>query len=165
MTRPSTTTLRWPALLLALLAGSGAVAHGDLTPRPATLNVRSNVALDTSVFVERTHLAPTGPVQTLEPARGLRPGDRVVTLLTWYRLGGSGGFVVTNALPATLAYQPGDRDEDVSIDGGRSWGHLDMLRIGRRGAMAQDVTHVRWHVSPAQAMAGSGRIAYAGVVR
>jgi hypothetical protein len=37
--------------------------------------------------------------------------------------------------------------------------------MGQRIATAQNVTHVRWRVSPAQAMAGSGRIAYAALVR
>jgi hypothetical protein len=147
------------------LAATGAAAHGDATLRPAVLTTRSDVVLDAAVFVERTRLAAKGPVHTLEPARRLGRGDRVVTLLTWYRLGGNGGFVVTNALPATLAFQPDDRDEDVSADGGHTWGRLGTLRYGARFATAEDVTHVRWHVTPAQAMAGSGRIAYAGLVK
>ena len=81
-------------------------------------------------------------------------------------MGGSGGFTVTEALPSGMSWQPGEKDEaEVSVDGGRNWGHLGRLRIGQRIAGAQDVTHMRWHISPAQALAGSGRIAYAGMVR
>lgn len=158
---------RLPLILgaIALLAGTALAARDDLTPRPVALGTQRDIVLDKALFVERTRLAATGAVHTLEPARGLGHGDRVVTLLTWYRLGGSGGFTVTNALPSSVTYEPGDRDEDVSVDGGRSWGRLGTLRMGQRIATAQDVTHVRWRISPAQAMAGSGRIAYAGLVR
>lgn len=151
-------------LTLGLLVGSAAAARSDRGPIPVALSTNANVVLDAAVFVERTHLAATGPVHTLEPARRLSRGDRVVTLLTWYRLGGNGGFVVTNALPATLAYQPDDRDE-VSVDGGRHWGQLGALHVAGRAATAEDVTHIRWHVSSAQAMAGSGRVVYAGLVK
>lgn len=162
---------RLPLILgtIALLAGTALAAQGDLTPRPVALPMTSaaqrNIVLDKALFVERTRFAATGAVHTLEPAQGLNRGDRVVTLLTWYRLGGSGGFTVTNALPPSVAYEPGQREDEVSVDGGRSWGRLGALRMGQRIATAQDVTHVRWRVSPAQAMAGSGRIAYAALVR
>jgi hypothetical protein len=150
---------------LALLAGTALTARGDLAPRPVAMGVQRDIVLDKALFVERTRFAATGAVHTLEPAQGLNHGDRVVTLLTWYRLGGSGGFTVTNALPPSVAYEPGQREEEVSVDGGRSWGRLGALRMGQRIATAQNVTHVRWRVSPAQAMAGSGRIAYAALVR
>jgi hypothetical protein len=150
---------------LALLTGTALAARDDLAPRPVTLGVRKDVVLDKALFVERTRPAASGPIHMLEPAGRLNPGDRVVTLLTWYRLGGSGGFTVTNALPPSVAYEPGRREEEVSVDGGRNWGRLGALHVGQRIATAQDVTHVRWRISPAQAMAGSGRIAYAGLVR
>lgn len=158
---------RLPLILgaITLLAGTALAARDDLAPRPVALGVQRDIVLDKALFVERTRLAATGAVHTLEPARGLNRGDRVVTLLTWYRLGGSGGFTVTNALPPSVTYEPGDRDEDVSVDGGRNWGRLGTLRLGQRIATTQDVTHVRWRISPTQAMAGSGRIAYAGLVR
>ncbi|MDE2403370.1 MAG: hypothetical protein KGM17_01475 [Sphingomonadales bacterium] len=124
------------------------------------------VSVDSAVFVERTRLHHGETVRSLEPAARLSRGDRVVTVVNWYRLGGNGGFVVTNALPAGLAYQQSaEPSEEVSVDGGRNWGQLGALRIGGRTATPEDVTHVRWRVSPTQAMAGAGRIAYAGFVR
>ena len=124
------------------------------------------VAIDSAVFVERTRVRDGEPVRSLEPAAKLVRGDRVVTVVNWYRLGGSGGFTVTNALPAGLAYQQSaDPSEEVSVDGGHAWGRLGQLRLGDRVATAEDVTHVRWRVSPARALAGAGRIAYAGFVR
>jgi hypothetical protein len=149
----------------ALGATTPGAAQDAPRPRPVALGTQANVALEASLFVEHERMVHGALVRRLEPAGKLSRGDRVVTLLSWYRLGGEGGFVVTNALPALLAWQPDDRQDEVSADGGRSWGHLGTLRLGHRLATAQDVTHIRWRISPAQALSGSGRIAYAGVVK
>jgi hypothetical protein len=117
------------------------------------------VALDSAVYVE--HMQP-GNVRNLEPAERLSRGDRVVTVLTWRRLAGSGGFVLVNPLPRAIAYQASAQDsEEVSIDGGRSWGRLGGLTVGMRRATPEDVTHVRWWVPAGD----SGRITYSGIVR
>lgn len=121
------------------------------------------VSLDTAVFVERNR---DDQVRSLEPAQSLRRGERVVYVVTWYRLGGDGGFTITNPMPRTVAYQASARDdEQVSIDGGRSWGRLADLRVGDRTASPEDVTHVRWRITRPDAAQGRGRIAYSGIVR
>ncbi|WP_374531549.1 hypothetical protein [Novosphingobium sp.] len=121
------------------------------------------VSIDSSVFVERV-IPERG--RMLQPASELRRGDRVVYVVNWYKLGGAGGFVVTNPLPRTVYYQgSASGDEEVSVDGGRTWGKLGALRIGGRLATPEDVTHVRWRVAPNQAAQGSGRIAYSAIVR
>ena len=154
------------ALGFALTAGPGRAAHENVHMQTAAVGVQPDVMLESSLFVEHTRQNARGLVHMLEPAKQVSTGDRVVTLLSWYRLGGSGGFIVTEALPSGMSWEPGDKDEaEVSVDGGHTWGHLGKLRIGQRIAGAQDVTHMRWHISPAQALAGSGRIAYAGMVR
>ena len=102
----------------------------------------------------------------LEPARELSRGDRVVYVVRWFRLGGDGGFVVTNPLPRSVYYQSSaNGDEEVSIDGGQSWGKLGSMRFGNRLATPEDVTHVRWRVDPRAASRGQGRIAYSAIVR
>ncbi|GAA4767666.1 hypothetical protein [Novosphingobium ginsenosidimutans] len=121
------------------------------------------VTLDSAVFVER--ITPQSG-RMLEPANDLSRGDRVVYVVRWYKLGGDGGFVVTNPLPRSVYYQgSANGDEEVSIDGGRTWGKLGLIRIGDRVATPEDVTHVRWRVDPRTASRGQGRIAYSAIVR
>jgi len=143
------------------LAAYAAAAAALSAPVPA--HATPNVAMDSAVYVER--LLP-GNVRQLEPAQNLRRGDRIVTILSWHRLGGDGGFVITNPLPRAISYQESARaDEVVSVDGGRNWGKLGALRIGSRLASPEDVTHVRWRITPGSALSGRGHIAYSGIVR
>ena len=148
------------------------VLTASLPWAPATAGTitEARVSLDSAIFVEHVEHQNGTAIHSLEPAKHLLPGERVVTLVNWQRAPGSasgtGGFVLVNALPARLNYQRSSQaDEEVSVDGGRSWGRLGALRIEGRAATAADVTHIRWHVSPEQASVGSGQIAYAGVVR
>lgn len=144
------------ACSLAAFATLGCAVAAPALAAPA-------VALDSAVFVERT--TPQRG-RMLEPASRLSRGDRVVYVVSWYRMGGTGGFVVTNPLPRSVYFQgTASGDEEVSIDGGRSWGKLAALRVGSRMATPEDVTHVRWKVDPARAARGSGQIAYSAIVR
>ncbi len=122
-----------------------------------------SVALDSAVFVER--VVPNKG-RLLQPASTLKRGDRVVYVVSWYRMGGQGGFTVTNPLPKKVYYQgSADGREEVSLDGGRSWGKLDALRVGARLATPEDVTHVRWKVPASEAARGTGQITYSAIVR
>lgn len=130
---------------------------------PAAASAAPSVELDSAIFVERTRADSGALVRSLEPASQLRRGDRVVTVVTWHHLGGERNFTVTNPLPRGLAYQgSASGEEEVSIDGGRTWGRIGQLRVGSRLATPEDVTHVRWRVQPAR---GRGQIAYSGIVR
>lgn len=132
-----------------------------LTGTPASANSVS-VALDSAIYVEKA----SGLTRSLQPAVQLSRGDRVVTIVTWQKQGGTGGFTVVNPLPRKVSYQGSAReDAEVSVDGGRSWGRLGEVTVGSRLATAEDVTHVRWHVDPRQAALGQGRIAYSAIVR
>lgn len=140
------------ATICAVATATSAAAH---TP----------VALDSAVFVERLQGDNS---RSLEPANRLARGDRVVTILNWRRLGSSdagrgGSFTLVNPLPRAIAYQASANDsEEVSVDGGRTWGKLGNLHYGQRLATPEDVTHVRWRVTANKA---SGQIAYSGIVR
>lgn len=137
------------------------LAAGAILPLGAIAHAGPEVALDSAVFVEK--VSP-GNVRSLEPAVRLGRGDRVVTLVTWRRESGdSGQFTVTNPLPRKIAYQgSAQAGEQVSADGGVTWGTLGTLRYGHRLATPEDVTHVRWRVT---ANRSSGQIAYSGIVR
>jgi hypothetical protein len=121
------------------------------------------VITDSSVFVERRDEAEG---RRLETADRLGKGDRVVTILRWQRPKAAGGFTIVNPLPRALSYQQSSRaNELVSVDGGRTWGRLGLLKIGERLASPEDVTHVRWRIPQRIAALGRGQIAYSGIVR
>lgn len=153
-----------------LLAAAGAACLIALGITPVATSAATqpnvavaNVAMESAVFVEK---AQGSSIRSLEPVSRLNRGDRVVTIVTWYRMGGAGGFVITNPLPRSIAYQASARDnQEVSIDGGRTWGQLGELRIAGRFATPEDVTHMRWRISPDNAAQGRGQIAYSGIVR
>jgi len=143
-----------------------AAAHPVACHAPDTRSHASRVQLAGDVFVERFEPAPGGrTARVLERAEELHPGDRLVFVVSWSG-GDPNGFVVTNPVPRSVAWQPGTKDatEDVSVDGGHTWGALATLMIhdtdGWRKALPGDVTHVRWRVP-----GGSGQITYRGTVR
>ncbi len=148
------------------ISAAALLAISTMAALPHTAQAAPSVALDSSVFVERVSDDGGNVVRSLERAQALRSGDRVVTVVTWYRLGGDGAFTLTNPVPRGVYYQgSADGSEQVSIDGGRSWGRIGELRLGNRFATVEDVTHVRWNVPAGQVASGRGRIAYAGIVR
>lgn len=128
-----------------------------------TASGQPSVATDSAVYVER---AQAGNLRSLEPADRLSRGDRVVTIVTWYRMGGNGDFTITNPLPRAIAYQASARDDqEVSADGGQHWGRLGELRYGSRLATPEDVTHMRWRIPQGYATRGRGQLVYSGIVR
>lgn len=142
-----------PVAPVAALAAALAAAATALPAHAAP-----TVSLESDVYVEKAGESR----RVVEPAARLRRGDRVVTIVTWKRAG-AGSFTVTNPLPRTVEFEgSADGDEQVSVDGGRTWGQLAALRVGTRTAVPQDVTHVRWRVATP---APQGRIAYSAIVR
>ena len=139
------------------------LAAGLMLIAPVVAVATPLIALDSAVYVEKV---TPGKGRSLRPAVQLSRGDRVVYVVKWYRMGGTGSFTVTNPLPRTVYYQgSADGSEEVSIDGGRHWGKLEQLRSGIREATPEDVTHVRWHVPASQAERGAGEITYSAIVR
>lgn len=137
----------------AMLTGAGAAAQQP-------------VEISRAVYVERKVAAPGGRVQrALEPAAELRRGDQVVLMLEW-SAPVRDGFVVSSRVPRDLTFRrSGGAEAQVSIDGGRSFGPLETLRIGARRATPEDVTHLRWQVSEADAATGRGMLTYSAIVR
>lgn len=115
------------------------------------------VTIDRAVYIER---AENG-MRSIEPATTLRPGDRVVLVLAWQAHTANRGVTVSSRIPPTLSFQrAGSESIEVSVDGGRSWGALDDLRIGNRVAAPEDVTDLRWKTKTA-----SGRMTFSAIVR
>lgn len=138
---------------------------------PASAHAAGSVQFASDVFVERFQSAPGGrTARILERADQLRPGDRVIFVVNWSGRKG-GGFTVTNPLPRAIAFAGAtDQAQEVSVDGGRTWGQLEGLTVrdayGRvRPAHAEDVTHLRWRIPGPQANAGTGQMTWRGVVR
>ena len=138
---------------------------------PLTAQAADTVRFASDVFIERFVSAPGGRTsRILERADRLRPGDRVIFVVNWTAPRG-GEFTVTNPLPRAVSFQRSvDGAEEVSIDGGRTWGSLDELAIrepdgSARTASPEDVTHLRWRVPGQMALRGSGQLTYRGVVR
>lgn len=150
------------ALPMVAFAGTTPAAYHT----PDTASHAARVHLTGDVFVERFEPAPGGrTARILERADALHSGDRLVFVVSWSG-GDTAGFFVTNPVPRSIAFQPGsgNASEEVSIDGGRSWGQIDTLMVhdhdGWRRALPEDVTHVRW-----RAAGKAGQITYRGMVR
>jgi hypothetical protein len=153
----------WGHFDVQFYAWAGYAMTGFAITLPQAALAQPTVATDSAVYVERSQ---PGNMRSLEPADRLSRGDRVVTVVSWYRMGGNGGFTITNPLPRAIAYEASARDnQEVSVDGGRTWGRLGELRIGNRLATPEDVTHMRWRIPAVSAARGQGRIAYSGIVR
>lgn len=138
---------------------------------PAAAQAAEAVQFASNVFVERFTPVPGGGMnRTVERADRLKAGDRVIFDVNW-KGSRNREFTVTNPMPRSVAFQrSADSSEDVSIDGGRSWGKLADLRVreadGRlRSASPEDVTHLRWRVPTTLAQRGTGQLTYRGVVR
>jgi hypothetical protein len=124
-------------------------------------HAQAAISTQSTVFVERVQPDAS---RRLEPDERLNRGDRVITVVNWQRSSGNGPFVITNPLPSAIAYQASAWDgQDVSVDGGRTWGRLGTLRIGSRTATPEDVTHIRWHITARKH--SRGQIAYSAIVR
>lgn len=138
---------------------------------PVAARAERPVSFASDVFVER--FAPGangGMTRVLERADRLKSGDRVIFVVNW-KTDGAQPFTFVNPVPGTIAFQRSAEDrEDVSIDGGKSWGKLANLRVREadgsiRHATPDDVTTLRWRVPVQLAAAGTGQITYRGVVR
>ncbi|EGD58663.1 hypothetical protein Y88_0720 [Novosphingobium nitrogenifigens DSM 19370] len=154
-----------PLVALAATAPTPLSINRALAPRPARVRLASDV------FVERFESAPGGRMaRVLERAEQLHPGDRLIFVVNWTS-NETGDFTVMNPLPHTVAFQSStDANEEVSVDGGRTWGPLPTLLVRDAGgiwrrAAPDDVTHVRWRVPGRRAATGAGQITYRGVVR
>jgi uncharacterized repeat protein (TIGR01451 family) len=140
---------------------------------PAAAVAAESVKLDSQIFVEKTVTDPDGKTrQVREPTKVVTPGDRLVFVIGYKNAGAAAAtdFVITNPLPAAVAYAgAGENEPQVSVDGGTSWGALASLTVKQengteRPATATDVTHVRWTFATIPA-GGTGSVSFNAVVK
>ena len=144
---------------MGILAGFAALFMASVAA------AQSMVQIDREVFLERLHERDGRTQRTLEPAKTLESGDTVVLMLAW-ESPQDRPFTISSRVPRALAFRASGGDApQVSVDGGRSWGHLADLRLRGRAATSADVTHVRWDVADPRAAKGRGVFTYSAVVR
>lgn len=141
---------------------------------PMTGAIASDVALESTVLVERSEQMPDGTVSmTLEEPARVVPGDNLLFVLDYHNEGAepAENFRVVNPLPDAVVFRDtNDAGAEFSVDGGEHWGALSALTItGEDGAVRpatnEDVTHVRWILDRAIPAGGEGRITFRGTVR
>ncbi len=166
------TLLGQTILTLALIiTGSGALAAPTLAP--ATLApAGGQVALRGDVKAEKSVVVNGVIKLQLVAPKAVLPGDRLLFSTAFTNTGAKPvqNFVVTNPVPAAVSVAPDSAAAlQVSVDGGKSWGRLASLTLangkgGRRGALATDITHIRWTI-PVIAPGASGKVEYHAIVR
>lgn len=142
----------------------GAVAAYAATP----------LQLSSDVFVERQIERRDGTkTVVLEKPGMVTPGDNLVFVVKYKNVGNStaSNFVVTNPLPSAVMFNgTSDGLEVVSIDGGKSWGVLNNLRVAKadgtaRPAQRSDVTHIKWNLNQPLTAGAEGKLIFRGVVK
>jgi uncharacterized repeat protein (TIGR01451 family) len=140
---------------------------------PVTAMAADNVSLTSKVFVERMKAGADGkPVAVREEPGVVTPGDRLAFVLKYRNAGAqpATGFTLTNPIPPSVAFVgTDDPSAAVSVDGGKSWGSLESLKVvaadgTSRPAVAADVTHIRWSFGRPIAAGSGGELSFRGVV-
>ena len=148
---------------IGLLTGSVALCVSLCAATIAS--AQSLVEIAREVFVERSQEQGGRTQRILAPADTLERGDTVVLMLAW-STPRDRPFTISSRVPRTLAFRTtGGNAPQVSVDGGRTWGRLDQLRVDGRPATSADVTNIRWDVANPRAARGRGVFTYSAVVR
>ncbi len=140
---------------------------------PFVAHAANNVSLTSEMFVERQVPQPNGGTRAvLEKPKSVPPGAKLVFVLS-YRNAGTApatNFVVTNPMPAGVAFESADPGSLVSVDGGKAFGPLAAARVAVTGgtlrpARPEDVTTVRWVLRQPIPVGGAGKLSFRGVVK
>ena len=137
----------------------------------SAVQAQSTLGTSRAVYVERVaNLTDGRMMRAIEPAQGLRSGDRVVLMVEWQATPAPDGLTVASAVPRALAFQRSSKDEvEISVDGGKKWGKLGQMRIrdgnALRLASPEEVTHLRWRVGANQRGNAANRLTYSAIVR
>jgi uncharacterized repeat protein (TIGR01451 family) len=147
-----------------LIAAVPALAADSLELRNAVYQEVDVKAADGTMHKERV------------PATKVVPGTEVIYVITYKNAGKqpAADVVITNPIPAELAYQPEPGPgpsvaPEVSVDEGKSFGALASLTVkgpdGKpRAAQGSDVTHVRWRIGATVRAGEQGSVSYRAVL-
>lgn len=163
-----TSSVRWLVGLSVL-----AVATALSAASPPEL-----IKLSSRVLQEQSVIGADGRAQLLRvPAQRILPGSELIYEVSYANVGNRSAaeLFITNPLPSELSYRtslPSGASTrfEVSVDRGRSFGDLAVLRVfgadGKlRPAQASDITHVRWHVKRPVKPGDAGKVALKAVLR
>jgi hypothetical protein len=126
------------------------------------------------IMVERTVTDGSGRQHAvLEETADAAPGEHLVFQFDYRnaRPTVANTFVITNPIPDQLVYAGTDSPgEQVSVDGGRTYGSLADLKVAdadgmERSARPRDVTHVRWVINRAMPTGTGGQLSFRAVMR
>lgn len=130
--------------------------------------------LSSDVFVERIETLSNGSTKAvLEKPTTVLPGDKLVFIVKYKNASAepASNLMVTNPLPKPVQFNgTADGSEEVSVDGGKTWGSLKTLFIkntdgSNRSAQMNDVTHIRWTLKKTLAAGSTGKLIFRGIVR
>ncbi|MBK8375922.1 hypothetical protein [Sphingorhabdus sp.] len=130
--------------------------------------------LKSDIFVEKQQKRPDGTLATkLVTPNLIIPGDRLVFVVHYKNAGTipASNIAVTNPIPRAISFSgTSDGNEIVSVDGGKSWGKINQLRVSNsdgssRAAGMADVTHIRWTLNQTLAAGAAGKLIFRGVVK
>jgi len=135
------------ALILATLVPASALAQAS----PGKIQLKSVAEVEVEVT------KPNGEVELRRaPAEKVVPGDDVIYTITATNMADVpvGDVAVTDPIPEHMDYRDGSAtgagtDIAFSVDGGKSWGAPETLRVVDndgtvRPATTADYTHIRW---------------------
>jgi uncharacterized repeat protein (TIGR01451 family) len=169
---------KFAAALAAMTVG---VVAPVATQASVPVDRNNSVILSSEAMIERTETGTDGKERVVakQPKDVIViPGDRVIFTLTYVNNGAepATGFRATNPMPGPVQFvSAAEPWAEVSVDGGKSWGRLDQLKVTKAGiegataelraATAEDVTHVRWVFSSPIAPGAKGSLSFRGVIK
>ena len=169
-------------LRFAHMAIAAGAALALSVPSHAIAQPASNsVVLTSEAMVERSETDASGKEKLVlkKPSDVIVvPGDRIIFTLRYVNNGAepASGFRAVNPMPAPVQFVSVTENwAEVSIDGGKSWGKLEQLKVATksadgltdimRAAVAEDVTHVRWVFATPITPGSSGSVSYRGLIK
>ncbi len=112
-----------------------------------------------------------------QPVEKAVPGDVVIYTTTYKNLIAKpvGNIAITNPVPSETTYQGGsasgaNTDIAFSVDGGKTWGTPDTLRITgkdgkERAALPAEYTHIRWTYRGELPAGKSGSVSFRAMIK